>query len=293
MVNYWSGLENSQELALFLVPPLLSSFFLVCGVPSKPFTTSQRIFGGSIADIASFPWQVFFHSERAGGALIDEYWVLTAAHVVERNYHPTMYTGLNLTKSSLLAKTHSLAAESVFIHPDWQRVDDPSMRTNFDNDIALIRLKQPVKMGPAVSPICLPGASLNYSLSVGDLGMISGWGKTEKRDWVVQLRGAVLPVTALEMCQGVRPKNPKLDPKSYIFTENMFCAGGSGVDSCQGDSGGAFVVKRLIENRSKFYVFGVVSWGIECGTYGVYTKVQNYVEWIRRTMKEYSTPLQD
>ncbi|XP_004643635.1 complement C1s subcomponent [Octodon degus] len=265
----------------------------VCGVPSEPFAMSQRIFGGARANIESFPWQVFFRSERAGGALIDEYWVLTAAHVVDRSYRPTMYTGLTLLTGLHEKKDQMLTAERIFIHPDWQQVTDPSSRTNFDNDIALVRLKDPVKMGRTVSPICLPDSLSQYNFSVGDLGMISGWGRTEKKDSVYHLRGAVLPVTDLELCQEVKEKNPKVHPKSYIFTQNMFCAGGAGVDSCQGDSGGAFAVKKSLENSSRFYVFGLVSWGIKCGTYGIYTNVQNYVEWIRATMANNSAPLQD
>ena len=60
--------------------PPCSFSFLVCGTPSEPFRSTQRIFGGSIAKIENFPWQVFFSNPWAGGALIDEYWVLTAAH---------------------------------------------------------------------------------------------------------------------------------------------------------------------------------------------------------------------
>lgn len=266
----------------------------VCGVPSKPFTMSQRIFGGSFAEIESFPWQVFFRSEWAGGALIDEYWVLTAAHVVEGNSHPLMYAGSTTVRTSQLDKAQALTAERVFIHPGWQPVADPKTRKNFDNDIALVRLKDPARMGPTVSPICLPGTSAKYSFSVGDLGMISGWGKPdEQKEWSIKLRGAKLPITTLDMCQGVGGKNPRVDPRSYVFTRNMICAGGAGVDSCQGDSGGAFAVKKLIEKSSKFYVVGLVSWGLECGTYGIYTKVQNYVDWIRTTMRENSSPSQD
>ncbi|XP_017372532.1 complement C1s subcomponent [Cebus imitator] len=265
----------------------------VCGVPSEPFAEEQRIIGGSNADIKSFPWQVFFTNPWAGGALIDEYWVLTAAHVVEGNQEPTMYVGSTSVQTSRLAKSQMLTTERVFIHPGWKMLEVPEARTNFDNDIALVQLKDPVKMGPTTSPICLPGTSSEYNLRDRDLGLISGWGRTEKRDRAVHLKAAKLPVASLTKCKEVKVENPRADAGAYVFTPNMFCAGGEkGMDSCKGDSGGAFAMWDP-NDKTKFYAAGLVSWGPQCGTYGLYTRVQNYVDWIKKTMQENSTPSKD
>ncbi|NP_001268589.1 calcium-dependent serine proteinase precursor [Mesocricetus auratus] len=265
----------------------------VCGVPTEPFRIQQRIFGGFPAKIQSFPWQVFFEFPRAGGALIGEHWVLTAAHVVEGNSDPSMYVGSTSVRMENLANVQKLTTDRVIIHPGWKPGDDLSTRTNFDNDIALVRLKDPVKMGPTVSPICLPGTSSEYEPSEGDLGLISGWGRTERRNIVIQLRGAKLPVTSLEKCRQVKEENPKARADDYVFTSNMICAGEKGVDSCQGDSGGAFALPVPNVRDPKFYVAGLVSWGKKCGTYGIYTKVKNYKDWILQTMQENSVPSQD
>ncbi|XP_037703811.1 complement C1s subcomponent [Choloepus didactylus] len=263
----------------------------VCGVPSEPYTVNQRIFGGTDAKIQSFPWQVFFLSPRAGGALIDEYWVLTAAHVVEGNPNPIMYVGSTLVRTSLLKNAQMLTAEQVIIHPSWKTLSNREARTNFDNDIALVQLKDPVKMGPNVSPICLPGTSPAYIPSENDLGLISGWGRTENRDNIYRLQGARIPIASLDKCRGVKPKNPEVNMGAFVFTENMICAGGErNVDSCGGDSGGALAVQDPSKEKPKFYVAGLVSWGPECGTYGLYTKVKNYIDWIMKTMQENSTP---
>ncbi|KAM9672724.1 complement C1s subcomponent isoform 2-T4 [Trichechus inunguis] len=266
----------------------------VCGVPSETFTEKQRIFGGQPAKIENFPWQVFFSSPWAGGALIDEHWVLTAAHVVEGNQDPIMYVGSTLVRTSVLENAQMITAERVFIHPDWEFMDVPETRKNFDNDIALVRLKDPVKMGPTVSPICLPGTTPEYNPSVTDLGLISGWGRTRKQNHVIKLRGARLPVAPLAKCQEVKPTDSKVVTGRYVFTDNMICAGGEkGVDSCEGDSGGAFAIQDPNEENPKFYVAGLVSWGPQCGTYGIYTKVKNYIDWITKTMQENSTPSTD
>lgn len=60
---------------------------------------------------------------------------------------------------------------------------------------------------------------------------------------------------------------------------SMVCAGNPGEDSCQGDSGGP-----LIDPETKTLV-GIVSWGYsQCGhpveSYGVYTDVYQYKDWI-------------
>uniref|UniRef100_A0A2R9CEQ3 Complement C1s n=1 Tax=Pan paniscus TaxID=9597 RepID=A0A2R9CEQ3_PANPA len=273
--------------------PELPKCVPVCGVPREPFEEKQRIIGGSDADIKNFPWQVFFDNPWAGGALIDEYWVLTAAHVVEGNREPTMYVGSTSVQTSRLAKSKMLTPEHVFIHPGWKLLEVPEGRTNFDNDIALVRLKDPVKMGPTVSPICLPGTSSDYNLMDGDLGLISGWGRTEKRDRAVRLKAARLPVAPLRKCKEVKMEKPTADAEAYVFTPNMICAGGEkGMDSCKGDSGGAFAVQDP-NDKTKFYAAGLVSWGPQCGTYGLYTRVKNYVDWILKTMQENSTPRED
>lgn len=263
----------------------------VCGIPTEMFEGTQRIFGGKMAKIENFPWQVFFLSPRAGGALIDERWVLTAAHVVEKERSPVMYVGSTRVNPGQLKNAQMLTTERVIFHPGWEFLEDSDTRKNFDNDIALVQLKDPVKLGPKVSLICLPGKSSNYSLPTGSLGLISGWGRTEDKTHVAQLRGAMVPVATLRECQQVKPKNRNMNVNSYVFTDNMICAGGQrGVDSCEGDSGGPLAVKISEEGKPKFYVAGLVSWGPECGTYGIYTRVQNYIDWIMKTMQENSIP---
>uniref|UniRef100_F7EI40 Complement C1s n=1 Tax=Macaca mulatta TaxID=9544 RepID=F7EI40_MACMU len=266
--------------------PELPKCVPVCGVPREPFEGKQRIIGGSDADIKNFPWQVFFDNPWAGGALIDEYWVLTAAHATKYPQEKEAEAGGSLelflghTAFEALQALANLPTRSASFFPRHRQ----KAQTNFDNDIALVQLKDPVKMGPTVAPICLPGTSSDYNLMDGDLGLIAGWGRTEKRDRALRLKAARLPVAPLRKCREV----PKADAGAYVFTANMICAGGEkGMDSCKGDSGGAFAVQDP-NDKAKFYVAGLVSWGPQCGTYGLYTWVQNYVDWIMKTMQENS-----
>lgn len=60
-------------------------FCSVCGKPTELIPNYQRIIGGSEAPQNTIPWQVMLSvgSQRAGGMVISDRWILTAAHVLE------------------------------------------------------------------------------------------------------------------------------------------------------------------------------------------------------------------
>lgn len=57
-----------------------------------------------------------------------------------------------------------LNVESIHVHPDYDSVDDLS----FNNDIALIKLGNPLTFRAAVMPVCLPAKDSSYS--TGQIG---------------------------------------------------------------------------------------------------------------------------
>ena len=66
----------------------------------------------------------------------------------------------------------------------------------------------------------------------------------------------------------------------------VICAGAENADSCQGDSGGPLVYRS--GELQPWYLIGVVSFGsTQCGDGrpGVYTRVDKYLNWIRRNLK--------
>lgn len=82
-----------------------------------------------------------------------------------------------------------------------------------------------------------------------------------------------VPILSLEQCR-------KMKYKASRITTNMICAGKGSQDSCQGDSGGPL----LVQDGDKVEIAGIVSWGVGCGRPGypgVYTRVTNYLNWIR------------
>ncbi|XP_014678852.1 PREDICTED: trypsin-1-like [Priapulus caudatus] len=72
-----------------------------------------------------------------------------------------------------------------------------------------------------------------------------------------------------------------------FITENMICVGdpAGGVGTCEGDSGGPFVIETTDQGRQKYQLHGVVSFVSKDGCaienqYAVYTKVKNFLRWI-------------
>ena len=101
----------------------------------------------------------------------------------------------------------------------------------------------------------------------GRLVLVSGWGNTKEGGRNSQmLQKVVVPVVQQRICNRLY--------KPEVITSNMFCAGVTGRESCQGDSGGAAVHR----NRQ----IGIVSWGKGCGQFfpGIYTNVEKFRSWI-------------
>lgn len=266
-----------------------SLYISVCGKPEKHPSSAGRILGGKDANLGELPWQLLIKQPKRGGAsLINDRWAVTAAHVVE-NVEETslnLYGGLvdGRTTSNTLSNVVVMDSERIIIHPNY--IKGLQDRTNFDNDIALIRLASRVTLGPNLLPICLPEP--NMSLMENEQGTVSGWGRTDKGTNIFatsyMLKYAHIGVYSLTDCENT----PSISSnKRMIFTNNMFCAGAQGMDSCRQDSGGPFVSPMLVEGKEPFYLTGIVSWGPPCHQRhykGYYTKVENYVDWIKETI---------
>uniref|UniRef100_W5MLE9 Complement component 1, s subcomponent.2 n=1 Tax=Lepisosteus oculatus TaxID=7918 RepID=W5MLE9_LEPOC len=277
--GYWMSLNGSVDL-----PKCVA----VCGEPENEYSDFGRIFGGREAELGQIPWQVYVEDKRGGGSLISDRWVLTAAHVVEGKDSLLMYGGTaDIENIESSKNTVTMESEKIFIHPGYPKAPTIGKRTNYDNDIALVRLKSRVPLGPHLLPICLPERKDDGTLISERLGFVSGWGRTEHGTLSSKLLYVEIPVKDRDTCS----KNKDGKPLEQMFTENMFCAGEKDKDSCSGDSGGPFFLQEFQRGaggeieRGPFRLYGIVSWGIICQERGYYTKVDNYLDWIRETIE--------
>ena len=110
---------------------------------------------------------------------------------------------------------------------------------------------------------------------------VSGWGHTDEQKTTTNiLLDVTIPIVSNAQCR-----------KSYDhwIKDTNLCAGKTGKDSCQGDSGGPGVWEDSEKHRK--YLLGVVSWGFGCGKQGypgVYTRVTEYIPWIKSNIGKMS-----
>ncbi|XP_075713576.1 hepatocyte growth factor activator serine protease isoform X2 [Rhinoderma darwinii] len=235
-----------------------------------------RILGGLSALPGSHPWlaAIYIGNFFCAGSLIMPCWVVSAAHCFADSPRPSsirVVLGQQIFNTTTDV-TQTFEIDRYIFNPKY------SVFKRNEHDIVLIKLKRKdghcAKKTPFVQTICLPE---DVTFQEGHQCDVSGWGRLNEdaTEYATVLQEAMVPIVSDSKCSS---------PEVYgsEFSENMFCAGyfDCDIDACQGDSGGSLACQ---ENKIS-YLYGIVSWGDGCGRVnkpGVYTKVSNYVQWIK------------
>nr|XP_040569018.1 uncharacterized protein LOC121118475 [Lepeophtheirus salmonis] len=239
------------------------------------------------ADMAEWPWHAAILEKPqdlyvCGSTLLDESWVLTAAHCVD-DYLPFVPTIQDILKVRLGEYDVSTTAEPLR-HEEFN-VTDIVMHPGFNNstlvhDIALLKLERPAKRKQNIDVVCMP-KSRDFNPSQFARCYVTGWGRrTETSEHSLVLKEIEVPLWSYTNCNGAL--KAQFGP-AYSLPTTAICAGAEGRDACDGDGGGPLVC----EKEGKWYQIGIVSFGIGCGRKnipGVYTKVSEYDSWIENVI---------
>ncbi|XP_015184626.1 PREDICTED: serine protease nudel-like [Polistes dominula] len=236
--------------------------------------TILGIVGGRTSVPEAWPYLIAMYRDgnfHCGGIILNEYWILTAAHcLVQAKHYYEIQAGI-LRRSSFSPMTQNRIAKNIIIHPDY----DPNLMRN---DIGLIMLDKPLRFNRWVRPACLPEEKISGSIwnqvpSIDTMCVVLGWGALiEDGPDADQLREVGVPI--LSNCS---------DTIFDSITE--ICAGYpmGGRDACQGDSGGPLLCRNPKMDLS-YYVAGIVSHGEGCarpGKPGIYARVSYFLNWIK------------
>lgn len=265
--------------------------------PSDHATADTRIVGGVPIDIASAPYQVFIaevdlesgqFQAFCGGSIYSDQWVITAAHCAQRAGSlavDRLRVGFGTNDLSSIPLSRFRPVAGIVIHPEWNS-------TTFANDIALLKLSEPLPIEPGrVEPVSLP-ISLPPAWPVaGTTAQVAGWGLLRHG---TDLTSNTLQSAAVRVLIDLGDPNcgRYADYGLLYQADSMLCAGvpEAAIGVCRGDSGGGLVVSV----GAVRYLAGVTSWSIGCaGEFndgnqiifddwpGVYSRATTFVDWIR------------
>ncbi|KAI3383220.1 hypothetical protein SNEBB_008665, partial [Seison nebaliae] len=198
-----------------------------------------------------------------GGSIVNNRWIVTAAHCVDEAITSYIYIGDHSRSQMDVPTELKMEIESIKMHSDYSR-------SKIVYDIALMRTKKEITFGVGVQPICLSELEKN----IGDEVTVAGWGRVSTNGIIAtELRKVNIDIKADSFC-GVSDDDEQ---------DTVFCAGDTDNerDTCFGDSGGPL----YYINNGRFTLVGVTSYTVNVCTAVIFCYI-NVLNKIRQKKKK-------
>ncbi|CAG4959603.1 unnamed protein product [Colias eurytheme] len=237
----------------------------------------SRIAGGSVANIANFPFSAALLNnvqhgtfrQLCGGTIISNNAILSSASCFFTGTTPHQEVTWRARLGSASANSGGLVyiIRLITTHPDY-------VAATKVHDIAVVRTTLNIIFGPNVQAAYLAGGA--YSVPSGQAVTAIGWGATSATSGLsATLRQVTIWVTEQATCV------ERYSAVDFAVTDQMICAGWLDVGirgQCTGDTGSPLLHGNV--------VVGVFSWAEGCAAArypNINTRVSSYSRWIEAT----------
>lgn len=271
----------SLAMAVLVLAARLLADNPICGVRQQQAGGGSDVPELTARQPGGWPWQVSLelateNKHFCGGAIISEYWVITAAHC----FIPPVPQNLQ--------EIVVVSGLSRQMRPEqWVRYSSPHdiiMHEQFneqtgENDIALVRMVERISFGAHVLPVCFPNSEIFFGNTWSPC-YITGWMKSGEETTDL-LQEAPVSFISFKDCNETIFSG-KLQPTMMCMDSEK-----SQDLACHMDSGGPVVCK--VKGGRQFYLIGVVSWVSDCAQRwpGVFTMTKSYLAWIQDVTSRY------
>jgi len=272
-----------------------------CGRSRRRFGCGVKIIGGTEACRNEFPWAALLEIDgvsRCGGNLINDRFILTAGHCVEKSDPKNVRIRVTLGEHNTDEREEGelkFTVTNYQLHPRYRKTS-----SSLDYDFALIKIPKVDlrKYRSSISPVCLPGSAVDhgrgrataygwgqetilFTENIRHNGATVSFGKGANQSTKLQ----TLDLNFLPQSECVRD----LGQLGIEVGASSVCAVSSAGDTCAGDSGSGLVRARG-DTRE---LVGLVSYGVGCDSSvngkklaGVYARVSEALNWIRESVTD-------